>query len=359
MLNWVLVALLLLAIVGIIGLAMLIDSGVEDKHKQSMVYALFGLFGLIGIVFLMVEDKSAFVYGDWQTSGKKGGGKSKQYAEVTEDDGGERAETGVTNNAGNGSEKKGPQYSDGRDCELCPAMVRMNGGKTVVGTLFREAGQGGPVLGPLQEVMQPAFSIGRYEVTVAQFSTFVKEKGYKPANTCRIDGQMRERADYLAPGFEQTGEHPVVCVSWYDAAAYADWLTQKTGRRYGLPTEIEWEHAARAGSLETFSTGKQIHSGQAQFRTVGLPRKGTVEIGQFGSNTFGLYDMHGNAAEMIRNCWNTSEVPVGMTTGDCTVRTTKGGSWSSTAAHMQFAARAPIGIGEPDNTVGFRVVRQN
>jgi formylglycine-generating enzyme required for sulfatase activity len=365
MLNWILVALLLLALVGIGALAMMIDSGIEDKNKQKFVYALFGLFGLIGIVFMMVEDKSAFVYGDWESQGKKGGKKAKQYAEVDEGAQGEQAEVGVTykNSSQGGDDASGSdsgktkEAADGRDCDVCPPMVKLVGGKTVVGTLFREAGQGGPILGPLQEVTLPAFAISRYEITVAQFSAFVKAKGYKPANTCRIDGKIVEGADFRSPGFEQTPEHPAVCISWYDAAAYADWLTQKTGRRYLLPTEVEWEHAARAGTLDAYATGKQIHGAQAQYRTVGVTRKGTVSIGQFSANKYGFYDMHGNAAEMIRNCWNTSEVAVGATTGDCSVRTMKGGGWTSTAAHLQFAARAAVPIKEADNTIGFRVAR--
>ncbi len=365
MMNWLLVGLLVLALGGIGALAMMIDSGVEDKQKQRFVYALFGLFGLIGIVFLMVEDKTAFVYGDWESKGKPSGKKSKQHAEVTEGGDGRVAEAEVTSKqAGAGGEDaaggdgrgKSKETADGRDCPMCPPMVRLMGGRTVVGTLFREAGQGGPVLGPLQEVMQQAYSIGRYEITVGQFDAFVKAKGHKPASTCRIGGKVVE-GSYLAPGFEQSREHPVVCISWYDAAAYASWLTDKTGRRYALPTEIEWEHAARAGALDPYVNGKQIHPAQAQFRAVGPARTGTLDIGQFSSNKFGLYDVHGNAAEMIRNCWSTSEEAVGAATGECATRTTKGGSWQSTAGHIQFAARAPIPIGEADNATGFRVVR--
>ncbi len=369
MLNWILVGLLVLAIVGIGALAMLIDSGVEDKHKSRFVYALFSLFGLIGVVFMMVEDKSAFVYGDWASSGKNGGKKSKQYAEVSEADDGGPAEAEATTKAGGASSGDGDvdgskaqssasvETPDGRDCDVCPPMVRLTGADTVIGTLFREAGQGGPILGPLQEAKVLAYSIGRYEITVGQFEAFVKEKSYKPANTCRIGKEVREGTTFRSPGFDQSPDHPVVCVSWYDAAAYAEWLTRKTGRQYDVANEVEWEHAARAGSLDSFATGKQIHGAQAQYRAVGQNRNGTSNVGTFTSNKFGLYDVHGNAAEMIRNCWNTSESPTTVTTGECSSRTVKGGSWASTAGHLHFAARAPIGIAEADNTVGFRVVR--
>lgn len=380
MLNYVLVGLLVVALVGIGALAMMIDSGIEDKHKTMFVYALFGLFGLIGVVFMMVEDKSAFVYGDWSGSGKKGGKKAKQYAEVSEDDDGGMAEAEATKKAGgsSGDDSEGaasksasagtdPEKKDGRDCDVCPPMVRMPGAKAVIGTLFREAGRGGPILGPLQEVQLPAYSIGRDEITVAQFEAFVKEKRHKPANSCRIGKEVRDGASFRSPGFEQGPDHPVVCVSWYDASAYADWLTQKTGRAYNVANEVEWEHAARAGSFDSYTTGKQIHAALAQFRAVGQTRNGTTNVGTFSANKYGLYDVHGNAAEMIRNCWDTSEAPAteiatsatppSVTKGECSSRTVKGGSWASTAGHLHFAARAPIGIAEADNTVGFRVVR--
>lgn len=376
MMNWLLVALLVVALVGIGALAMVIDSGVSDKHKQSMVYALFGLFGLIGVVFLLVEDKSAFIYGQWETTGKKGGKKSKQHGEVTDgDDGQGVAEAEVTRKAGGsggddgsgGGSGKGnsrdPQKksefasSGGRDCDVCPPMVALNGGKAVVGTLFHAAGAAGPKLGPLQEKSLNAFAISRYEITVAQFDAFVKAKGYKPANVCRAGQQMLQGATYKEPGIEQAEDHPVVCISWHDASAYSNWLTEKTGRRYALPSEIEWEHAARAGSFELYQTGKQIHGAQAQFRTVGDPRKSTVAVGGFSANNFGLHDVHGNAAEFVKNCWNESENAVAASVGECSLRMIKGGAWYQTGPHLQFPARAPIGILDADQGVGFRVVR--
>lgn len=382
MLNWLLVGLLLLALVGIGALAMIIDSGVEDRHKTALVYSLFGLFGLIGVVFYMVEDKTAFVYGDWSASEKKGGKKGKRQVEEVDGQDGEQAETEVSKKSAGGSgedEKtdavtKGASgaTADGRDCEGCPQMVPVNGGATVIGTLFREAGRGGPVLGPLLEAKVPGYSIGKYEVTVAQFEVFLKERRHKPANLCRVGKELRDGATYQSPGFDQGPGHPVVCVSWVDAVAYADWLTQKTKRKYDLPTEVEWEHAARSGTFDGYATGKQIHGAQAQFRAVGQNRTGTAIAGTFSSNKIGLFDVHGNAAEMIRDCWNTAAPaanagagPAADTggnaeagTSDCDARSIKGGSWASTAGHLHFAARAPIAIGEPDNTVGFRVVRR-
>lgn len=369
MLNWLLVILLILALVGIGALAMVIDSGVSDKHKQSMVYALFGLFGLIGVVFLMVDDKSAFVYGQWDSGPKAAAKKSKKHHEVTEggegagEDGVEvtkKADPGTKLDDGSGSKKKTSEFAsaDGRDCDVCPPMVGISGGSTVVGTLFREVGAGGPQLGPLQETKLPAYAISRYEITVAQFDAFVKAKGYKKhANVCKAGQQLLQGATYKSPGIEQASDHPVVCISWHDASAYTNWLTEKTGRRYALPNEIEWEHAARAGSIDAYQTGKQIHGAQAQFRTVGEPRKSTLPVGSFSANKFGLYDVHGNVAEFVRNCWSETEKAVAAVVGECSTRMIKGGAWYSTGPHLQFPARAPIEILDADQGVGFRVVR--
>lgn len=364
MLNWLLVILLLLALVGIGVLAMIIDSGVPDSQKKALTYALFGLFGLIGVVFLLVEDKSAFVYGEWASQGKKGGKKSKQHYEESAGEGdAEQPEVEVTQKAGgsgddgsgDGSGQK--STSDGRDCDVCPPMVALAGGNTVMGTLFRETGLGAQELGAMAEVKLEPFAISRYEITVGQFRAFLKAKGHKPANACNIGEQVLEGRGFETPGFEQTSEHPAVCVSWYDALAYADWLTQKTGRHYGLASEAQWEYAARAGGADAYSTGKSIHPRQAQFRAVGEKRNGTVEVGQFGANKFGLYDVHGNAAEMIMTCWTPAGGKAPGPLESCERRMIKGGAWYSPVGHLHAAARAPIGLHDADHGVGFRVVR--
>jgi len=252
MLNYLLVFLLLLALVGIGVLAMVIDSGVSDKHKKSLAYGLFGLFGVIGVVFMMVEDKSAFVYGDWSSGPKAAKKKQTKHYEVTEK-AGEAVEEDVqiTRKADpgtlldDGTAGDGKKSADGMAsrCPACPIMVELTGGSSVIGTLFREVGEGGLELGPMQEITLPKFAISKMEITVGQFEAFVKDKGYKPANVCRAGSETISGEAWRRPGFEQGQDSPVVCVSFYDAMEFANYLTQKTGQRYSLPTEAEWEYA--------------------------------------------------------------------------------------------------------------------
>lgn len=373
--NWLLIALMLVAILGLGGLALLIDNGVADKYKQRYVYALFSLLGLIGVVFMMVEDKSDFAYTGWVDKYKSGGhregaglGGSGAEGRNPSDDG---DASGSGADDGNGGRVR---YPDGRDCEACPPMIDMAGGKTVIGTLFRDAGQHGPVLGPLFETEVKPYAISRTEITIAQYQAFVTEAGYQPASGCRVGSEASPEAGWRAPGFPQEPDHPVVCLAHADALAYTDWLTRKTGYRYALPTEVEWEHAARASTLESYTTGRQIYSGQANFRTVGSVPRGTVRAGSYAPNSYGLQDVHGNVAEMLADCWDEADgvraVPTSTAAGAaaqpaggsvdsaCTARIAKGGSWQSTAGHLQFATRAKYQTTVAENSLGFRVVRR-
>lgn len=381
MLNYLLVFLLLLALVGIGVLAMVIDSGVSDKHKKSLAYGLFGLFGVIGVVFMMVEDKSAFVYGDWSSGPKAAKKKQTKHYEVTEK-AGEAVEEDVqiTRKADpgtlldDGTAGDGKKSADGMAsrCPACPIMVELTGGSSVIGTLFREVGEGGLELGPMQEITLPKFAISKMEITVGQFEAFVKDKGYKPANVCRAGSETISGEAWRRPGFEQGQDSPVVCVSFYDAMEFANYLTQKTGQRYSLPTEAEWEYAARAGSYEDYSTGRQIVAQQAHFRSVGQTKRGTMPVGSFAPNKYGVYDAHGNASELVRTCHDRADLkPISTRPGDppaaaprgaldmagCTVRMLKGGAWYSPAGHLHASSRAPISLGDADHGVGFRVVR--
>ena len=105
------------------------------------------------------------------------------------------------------------------------------------------------------------FSIGITEVTVQQFAAFVNDTGYKTVDRCMEFSkpnsfEIRKDISWGNTGFSQSPEHPVVCVSYYDAAAYADWLSERTGKNYRLPTEAEWEYAARAGSTAPLFLGR-------------------------------------------------------------------------------------------------------
>ena len=185
-----------------------------------------------------------------------------------------------------------------RDCDGCPEMVVQPGG---------------------------ALALGRYEVTVGEYLTFASVSG-AGAGDCG-GGSWRD------PGFAQTDRHPVTCVSWHDAQAYASWLSRRTGAAYRLPTAAEWERAAAGSGLGCYEgvTG----------------RSGTCPVGFYGANAAGLSDMVGNLYEWTADC----------VAGDCGQRMLRGGSWGDYAAILRPGARSPYRVGFRVSLVGFRVAR--
>jgi formylglycine-generating enzyme required for sulfatase activity len=133
-----------------------------------------------------------------------------------------------------------------RECEDCPEMVVVPAGSFTMGSLagenMREKDEG-----PQHVVtINRSFAVGKLHVIVNQFAAFVKETGYQASTTCDkwLSGDSRD-GSWRDPGFAQEGSHPVVCVKWDDANAYAKWLAKQTGKPYRLLSEAEWEYAAR------------------------------------------------------------------------------------------------------------------
>jgi formylglycine-generating enzyme required for sulfatase activity len=241
-----------------------------------------------------------------------------------------------------------------QDCSDCPAMVLIPGGSFLMGSPAGETDRDSDE-GPQQRVTIAPFAAGRFDVTFAQWDACVAGggcNGYRPSD----DGWGR-------------GDRPVIEVSWQDARSYVDWLSQRTGKRYRLLTEAEWEYAARAGTTTAFSTGRMITPEQAQYdwsyagsstRSSGPGR--TAPVGQFPPNGFGLYDMHGNAWEWVQDCFRDtlSGQPEGGKAyegGDCTLRVLRGGSWDSIPRGLRSAFRATSTPGGRGSRVGFRVAR--
>ena len=198
-----------------------------------------------------------------------------------------------------------------RDCATCPEMVVLPSGKFMMGS---PEGEGGRNIdeGPQHQVTIPKpFAVSKYEVTVGQYTEFVRETKHKAGNCDVPTGHF-----WRDPGFKQNNNHPVVCVSWHDAQAYVDWLSKKTGHEYRLLTEAEWEYAARAGTTTAYHSGRMILGDQANY---GRNNEGTVEVGSFRSNAFGLHDMHGNVWEWVKDCWHD----------DYTGAPTNGSAWIS------------------------------
>ena len=197
---------------------------------------------------------------------------------------------------------------------------------------------------PVHEVRVAAFELSRYEVTFAQW------------DVCAEYGDCRWAED---EGWGR-GDRPVINVSWHDAQQYLSWLSAETGDSYRLPSEPEWEYAARAGTETQYPWGNDLGRDWANCGGCGW-RGMTTPVGSFPANAFELHDMHGNVSEWVEDCWTGSYrgAPTDGTarrSGDCDRRVVRGGSWDNSGG-LRSAARTRLTIGSRDNDLGFRVVR--
>ena len=230
-----------------------------------------------------------------------------------------------------------------RECAECPLMVEVPAGSYLMGStdgVYRIN------LVPQHRVtIGYRLAVGVYEVTFAQWDACVADGG------CNGD----RGNDY---GWGR-GARPVVGVNWNDVQTYVAWLSRKTGRRYRLLSESEWEYVARAGTTTTYNTGDTITSSQANF---GRNLEGTVDVGSYSANAFGLHDVHGNVWEWTQDCknWDYHGAPEdgsAWETGDCGNRVVRGGSWYTGLFDLRSDNRdaAPTDIG--GGYFGFRVAR--
>ncbi|CAK0774762.1 hypothetical protein CCP3SC1_770002 [Gammaproteobacteria bacterium] len=206
-----------------------------------------------------------------------------------------------------------------------------------------------------------------YEVTKGEFAAFVRRVGYtteaEAGDGCYgwigSSWDKRKEFNWRNVGFGQEDNHPVICVSWNDAVAYTEWLSRETGRHYRLPTEVEWEYAARAGTITARYWGEDPsqacnyanvadYSTKERFsdRTVHNCRDGyvyTAPVGSFKPNDFGLYDMLGNAWEWTcseySDPYNGSEQRCSGKNDASARRSLRGGSWFVTPARVRAAYR--------------------
>ena len=234
-----------------------------------------------------------------------------------------------------------------RDCPDCPEIVLIPAGSFDMGMPASEAGRYDDE-GPVHRVtIGQSFYLGKYHVTRGQYGAFARATG-------------RNVED---PFFPQTDDHPVVEVSWNDAVAYAAWLSQRTRQRYRLPTEAEWEYAARAGTRTAYYWGDQIGRGNADCDGCGSQwdDKQTAPVGSFRPNAFGLYDMAGNAWQWVQDCYvDYNSAPrdgYAYETDSCSSRMLRGGSWRSIPGSLRAGNRNALGPGVRYVYNGFRVAR--
>ena len=242
-----------------------------------------------------------------------------------------------------------------RDCDVCPEMVVVPDGTFMMGSPASEEGRYDDE-GPLHVVRLRSFAMGVREVTFDEWGACVRGGGcggYRPDD----EGWGR-------------GSHPVINVSWEDAQAYVWWLSERTGAAYRLPSESEWEYAARGGTTTPFHTGATISTDQANYNgdeVYGSGRRGryrerTTPAGTFAPNAFGLYDVHGNVMELVEDCLHDdylgapSDGTAWERGGDC-LRVSRGGAWALNPVVARSAARYLTFVDSRSREVGFRVAR--
>ena len=268
---------------------------------------------------------------------------------------------------GHGDRSPGSRF---RDCPRCPEMVVLPPGTFLMGSPDTEAGRH-PNEGPVHPVtIDRAFAMGVLEVTFDEWDACVESggcDGYRPKQ--RFFGR-----NMGGPG------HPVIRVGWEDVPAYLAWLSQEAGRPYRLPSEAEWEYAARGGTTTPYYTGNTVSQEEANYGRYFAGRP--MPVGSYPANPFGLHDMLGNVAEWCEDCWNENYLGApadgsAWRSGDCERRILRGGHWASGAEgfrtgvmppDMRAASRAfgpppsnwirrAVKEGSRDVVIGFRVVR--
>jgi len=225
------------------------------------------------------------------------------------------------------------------------------------------------------------FAVGRSAVTMREFAAFVaatnRDMG-KSAYILNAAGEWVDTPDrgWRDPGYVQSSDHPVTCVSWYDARDYLEWLNSTLGvderaGRYRLLTEAEWEYACRAGTTTPFSFGHTISTAQANYDgryaygggPTGEYRERTTPVGSFPANAFGLCDMHGNVWEWCQDVWNKSYAEPGRPddgsawlTGE-NARVRRGGCWYNNPPYLRSAYRIKDHPAIRSQNTGFRLAR--
>lgn len=262
-----------------------------------------------------------------------------------------------------------------RDCANCPEMVVLPPGTFVMGS------PAGEVRRHDYEKQHPvkiprAFAIGKFDVTVEEFKQFADETGFtQPTGGCfAISGltkQSRMARTWDDPGFRQSLRHPVVCLSWDEANAYAAWLSRKTGKTYRLLSEAEYEYATRAGTTAAHYWGDAISHDNGNYgaesccNTVALDGdhwEYTSPVGSFPANPFGLYDMAGNVWVWVADCHNDDYAAVPAdgtpaTSGDCAQHMRRGGGWLDPPWNLRSASRFWIDDNHRSVDSGLRIAR--
>jgi sulfatase modifying factor 1 len=281
-----------------------------------------------------------------------------------------------------------------KDCDDCPPMIQLPAGTFVMGTTDAAMAADNQKLEdvgderPAHKVRVQSFALGAFEVTRKEFEAYIDATDVELSDPCwAFDPQKGfvpgPGLTWKKPGFAQTENDPVVCVSWREAQAYVAWLSKETGKRYRLPSEAEWEYAARAGVSSSRYWGPVIDeracrnangADASAAKMLGLELAAafpcddgfqyTAPVGRFGANPFGFHDILGNVWEWTQDCLTKSSegAPADGSAhdpADCRTRTLRGGSWVNSPRGVRAAIR---GYDPPDAgfvNIGIRVARSD
>ena len=274
-----------------------------------------------------------------------------------------------------------------RECRSCPEMVMIPAGHFAMGSAEDEKGRFKKE-GPVHHVkIARPFAMAINPVTRGEWRRFMRTTGRKDPEACRIyDVSFADHdlvrvygKNWRRPNFAQTDAHPVVCITWDDACAYAVWVNGQIGASggtgpYRLPTEAEWEYAARAGTTTPYYWGNEISRAQTNYGPETLPFapvasgadrwEYTSPVGAFPANPWGLHDMAGNVWQFTLDCWHETYegAPAdgsARADGKCDERAVRGGSWFKVPTGERSAMRGQGKIADlkGNHEIGFRLVR--
>jgi formylglycine-generating enzyme required for sulfatase activity len=230
-----------------------------------------------------------------------------------------------------------------RDCAACPTLVSLPAGSFMMG------GNGGdPSEKPAHRVnISHPFAIGKTEVTVEQWNACVGDNACPKLSNASAAPNM-----------------PARDLSWDDTQAYVKWISARTGKKYRLPTEAEWEYAARGGSTSRYSWGEQMRPGMANCKDCGDPwqQDAPAAVASFAANAYGLHDMNGSVWEWVSDCWhnNFKGAPADGSSWEesfCNAHVIRGGSWREGASYMPVTTRFHYDTSVRHSQNGFRVAR--
>ncbi|MGB0670009.1 MAG: formylglycine-generating enzyme family protein [Rhodospirillales bacterium] len=250
--------------------------------------------------------------------------------------------------AGQGTLMAGPMaaFVAFKDCPECPVMVALPAGVFVMG----ENGRNQQEMPAHSVTIAKPIAVGKYEVTFDEWEA------------CFAAGGCKANPDDHKWG---RGTRPVINITWAEAQDYVAWLSRRTGKRYRLLSDAEWEYAARAGTTTAFYWGDEVGQNNANCRDCESQwsKKGSGPVGSFPPNPWGLHDMHGNIWEWVEDCWNPNYIGApkdgrARTTGDCRQRGIRSGSWYYFSRNARSAWRFHNDARVKSYNIGLRIARE-